>query len=75
MLRGIAGALSVGCAAAALAGCAAVEQPTVEQVVAAFAAADPAARCALLAPGTLAGLERSTSTSWGSTSRASTRES
>jgi hypothetical protein len=63
VLRGIAGALSVGCAAAALAGCAAAERPAVEQVVVAFAAADPAARCALLAPATLAALERSTSTS------------
>jgi hypothetical protein len=62
VLRGIAGALSVGCAAVALAGCAAVEQPDVEQVVVAFAAGDPAARCALLAPATLAALERSTST-------------
>jgi hypothetical protein len=62
VLRGVAGALSVGCAAAALAGCAAVEQPDVEQVVAAFAAADPVARCALLAPATSAALERSAST-------------
>lgn len=63
MLRGVAGALTIGCAAAALVGCAAVEQPDVEQVVVAFAAGDPAARCALLAPATLAALERSTSAS------------
>jgi hypothetical protein len=59
VLRGVAGALSVGCAAAALAGCSTAD---VEQVVAAFAAADPAARCALLAPATSAALERSAST-------------
>ena len=38
-------------------------QPDVEQVVAAFAAGDPAARCALLAPATLAAVERLASTS------------
>jgi hypothetical protein len=56
-------ALVLGCGVALVAGCAALQQPDVEQVVAAFATGDPAARCALLAPATLVALERSASTS------------
>jgi hypothetical protein len=47
-----------------LAGCADLQQPEVDRVAAAFAApdADPPARCALLAPVTLAALEHDEST-------------
>jgi hypothetical protein len=44
-------------ATAFLSGCAGLQQPEVEQVAAAFATGDPAARCELLAPATLAALE------------------
>jgi hypothetical protein len=52
-------ALVVG-AALLLAGCSAAEQPEVEDVATTFedAAADPEARCDLLAPKTLAALEK-----------------
>lgn len=67
MVRALAGAgfraLVLGCGSVLVAGCAAMQQPDVEQVVAAFATGDPATRCALLAPDTLAAVERSTSTS------------
>ena len=40
-----------------LGGCADLEQPEVERVATTFATADPAARCALLAPATVAAVE------------------
>lgn len=67
MIRALAGAgsraLIVGCVVTLIAGCAALQRPDVEQVVAAFATGDPATRCALLAPATLAAVERSALTS------------
>jgi hypothetical protein len=44
-------------AALLLCGCAGLEQPQVEQVASAFAAADPSARCQMLAPATVATVE------------------
>ena len=44
-------------AALLLSGCADLEQRQVEQAAAAFAAADPSARCQMLAPATVAALE------------------
>jgi hypothetical protein len=52
-------ALVLACGAALLAGCASLQQPEVEQVAAGFATGDPATRCALLAPATVAAVERS----------------
>jgi hypothetical protein len=40
-----------------LSACAGLEQPEVEQVASVFAAADPSARCQMLAPATLSALE------------------
>jgi hypothetical protein len=60
VFRGIA-VTAVGCGVALIAGCAALQQPAAEQVVTAFAAGDPATRCALLAPATLAAVERAAS--------------
>ena len=40
-----------------LSGCADLEQPEVERVATTFATADPAARCALLAPATVVAVE------------------
>jgi hypothetical protein len=51
-------AFIVGAAVAMLAGCAATERPDVERVASDFATGDPTARCALLAPATLAEVER-----------------
>lgn len=55
--RGIAGAAALGAAALLLSACAGLEQPEVEQVASAFAAADPSARCQMLAPATVSALE------------------
>jgi hypothetical protein len=44
-------------AAFLLCGCAGLEQPQVEQVASAFAAAEPSARCQMLAPATVATVE------------------
>jgi hypothetical protein len=44
-------------AALLLCGCAGLEQPQVEQVASTFAAADPSARCQMLAPATVATVE------------------
>lgn len=44
-------------AALSLCGCAGLQQRQVEQVAAAFAAADPSARCGMLAPATVATVE------------------
>jgi hypothetical protein len=44
-------------AAMAVGGCANLQQPEVEQVAATFTRSDPADRCALLAPATVAALE------------------
>jgi hypothetical protein len=46
-----------GAAVALLAGCSGMQRPDVERVAADFAAGDPTARCALLAPAALAALE------------------
>jgi hypothetical protein len=46
-----------------LAGCANLEQPVVEQVASTFAAADPSARCAMLAPATVSAVEAARSES------------
>lgn len=51
---GVAAAVLAGFVAVLLTGCAAAEEPDVERMAAAFAGADPAARCALLAPATAA---------------------
>jgi hypothetical protein len=51
-------AFILGAAVAMLAGCAATERPDVERVATAFAEGDPTARCSLLAPATVAALER-----------------
>jgi hypothetical protein len=48
----------LGATVAMLAGCAATERPDVERVATDFATGDPTARCALLAPATVAALER-----------------
>lgn len=40
-----------------VAGCATLDQPEVERVATAFATGDPATRCTLLAPATLAAVE------------------
>ena len=55
----------LGVAGLLLTGCSSMQQPEVEQVAASFedAEADPAARCELLAPATLAALEEEESTS------------
>jgi hypothetical protein len=45
-------------AGAGLAACSSLSEQEVRDAAAAFTAADPAGRCALLAPGTLASLER-----------------
>jgi hypothetical protein len=50
-------------ATVALAGCANLEQPVVEQVASTFAAADPSARCAMLAPATVSAVEAARSES------------
>lgn len=50
-------AVTVIAAALLLSACASVEQPEVDQVASAFAAADPAARCNMLAPATVVALE------------------
>ena len=47
----------VAAAALLLCGCAGLEQRQVEQVASAFAAADPSARCQMLAPATVATVE------------------
>jgi hypothetical protein len=44
-------------AAVSLCGCADLEQRQAEQVASAFAAADPSARCQMLAPATVAAIE------------------
>ena len=51
-------AFIVGATIAMLAGCAAAERPDVERVAADFASGDPTSRCALLAPATLAAVQR-----------------
>jgi hypothetical protein len=51
-------AFILGATVAMLAGCAATERPDVERVATAFAEGDPTARCSLLAPATVAALER-----------------
>jgi len=51
-------AFILGATVAMLAGCAATERPDVERVATDFATGDPTARCALLAPATLAAAER-----------------
>jgi hypothetical protein len=51
-------AFMVGATITMLAGCAAAERPDVERVATDFATGDPTARCALLAPATVAALER-----------------
>jgi hypothetical protein len=51
-------AFILGATVAMLAGCAATERPDVERVATAFAEGDPSARCSLLAPATVAALER-----------------
>jgi hypothetical protein len=51
-------AFVLGATVAMLAGCAATERPDVERVAADFTSGDPTARCALLAPATLAAVER-----------------
>lgn len=51
-------AFILGAAVAMLAGCAATERPDVERVATDFATGSPTVRCALLAPATLATLER-----------------
>jgi hypothetical protein len=51
-------AFILGAAVAMLAGCAATERPDVERVASDFVTGDPSARCALLAPATLAAVER-----------------
>jgi hypothetical protein len=48
----------LGATIAMLVGCSATERPDVERVAEDFASGDPAARCALLAPATLATVER-----------------
>lgn len=53
--------LALGCGAVLLAGCAGLQQPEVEQVATRFATGDPAERCALLGPATVAALEQSES--------------
>jgi hypothetical protein len=53
----------VAAAALLLGGCAGLEQPEVEQVASTFAAADPSARCAILAPATVAAVEAARSES------------
>ncbi|HYH32433.1 MAG TPA: hypothetical protein VD903_18840 [Pseudonocardia sp.] len=50
-------ALTAAAAALLLAGCAGMQRPAVEEVATTFATGDPATRCALLAPATLAALE------------------
>lgn len=54
------GALVLGVVAVMLTGCV-VEQPEVVQVASTFAAADPAARCKMLAPATVAAVEAESS--------------
>jgi hypothetical protein len=51
-------AFIAGAAVAMLAACAAAERPDVERVAADFASGDPTVRCALLAPATMAAVER-----------------
>lgn len=51
-------AFILGATVAMLTGCAAMERPDVERVAGAFAVGDPTARCSLLAPATVAALER-----------------
>jgi hypothetical protein len=51
----------IGSGLVLLAGCASLQQPDVERVAAEFATGDAAARCALLAPATLAAVERTAS--------------
>ena len=50
-------AVLAGAAAAALSGCAAMQQPEVERVAVDFATGDPTTRCALLAPAALSAVE------------------
>jgi hypothetical protein len=51
-------AFILGAAVAMLAGCASTERPDVERVAADYATGAPAVRCGLLAPATLAAVER-----------------
>jgi hypothetical protein len=55
--RRLARAATLVVAALFLSACAGLEQPEVEQVASAFAAADPSARCQMLAPATAWALE------------------
>ena len=50
-------AAAMAAAALLLSACAGLEQPEVEQVAAAFAGADPLARCQMLAPATVSALQ------------------
>jgi hypothetical protein len=65
MFRSRVGVRTAVLAAAALllAGCADIEQPEVERIASTFAAADPSARCAVLAPATVAAVEAARSES------------
>jgi hypothetical protein len=65
MFRSRVGVRTAVLAAAALllAGCAGLEQPEVERIASTFAAADPSARCAVLAPATVAAVEAARSES------------
>lgn len=57
--RRLPGLAALAVAAAVLSGCAGLQQPEVERVATDFATGNPAARCALLAPATLAALTAS----------------